>query len=603
MALTPELITQMIAQAKANPVTLPPRGAAPGGGFAASNYQLDPAKAAQYDPSQPRTYTPAQQQNIDLYKAGATKMPDGRPIYGWRETNPPTPILEPFEDPMTAVTGKLDNSADAKKKLDDAMVSGDIKARSLPTIDDTGMPPMPGQSRPDANAADLIAKITGAGSYADPVMRDDPTGTIPGMPKPPNFVNNMEDFFRLSPAERQQAVTDMQQWRPGQMPANNLVDWSGWLNAATSPTQMTAPTDTRLNAAQWDELTRDEQMKLLNPMNVVNSASGLQDGAPGQWGWGGPNQGYNFNVHDYGDMKLKEYGKQTNYADQFGQTVADKFQPGLLASLTEAAQSDPRSKFISDNLTPYMNDPGNLAFSTPNQGRNGPSDPLNSLGAAYDWQQQVADKKAAKKNSVNPRDALKETGMNRYWNGSFAGPTTGNQGLMVNWNLPGSQYPYGPAPVESGGYGGPDTGGSQYDPGPATVGGWGNAPSGGWGTNPYGIPVLGMMPRPQQPRPQRPMPGGYGSAPVPQPPMGGGGGQVGAPPPSAPPPYPGSTSTWPQPRPQMDNSGRPMPAPPMPYNPSMPGGDQGQRPNGMPAPTLAYGGAGYGQGNFRNFRR
>lgn len=93
-------------------------------------YDIPPGEQGDF-PSYPGDKRPPltadQQQMVDLYKSGATKMPDGRPIYGWLPTNPPRPILEPFESGTPPPAGSGDIDPAKVKGAADAIASNSLK--------------------------------------------------------------------------------------------------------------------------------------------------------------------------------------------------------------------------------------------------------------------------------------------------------------------------------------------------------------------------------------------------------------------------------------------------------------------------------------------
>lgn len=133
------------------------------------------------------------------------------------------------------------------------------------------------------------------------------------------------------------------------------------------------------------------------------------DGKPtGEFEWTNPG-GFEWQPYDYSDYAtlLPQMGKQMDVAGKYGQQVAEQFEPGLLAGMEEAAKTNPRDAYIASHLTDIVRDPGSAAYSVPNRmGRNGPADPINNAGMRFDWEKEVADKKANKA-AVGDRAAIK----------------------------------------------------------------------------------------------------------------------------------------------------------------------------------------------------
>lgn len=458
---------------------------------------------------------------------------------------------DPLMSSVPAPNLSAADKAAAQARLDAAIKAGGIAPKAMPYIPGGEMPPGVvagnGSNPATPGLLESIANAAGGGNYTIPVPGlangGTPPAAPPAIPASPNFVNGIEDYWKLSNDERQQAVKDFTNWAPGQMAPNQIMNWTDWLGAATNPTQGTAPTSTKLSQEQFNLLSRDEQLKLLNPGHLFESGLN-QDGAAGQYAWGGPQAGYEFNAHDYSGYGagLKEYGKQTNHADKYGDKVAGQFSAGLLNSIEQGAkQGDAKSQFIANNLKSYMDDPGGVNFQVPKNMmmRNGPSDPLNVLSMAYDHQQgprldpvlqaskdaKEAEKQARRAAKKNPPPLPEEDAVNdipQYADGTMRGafaPMYGNESQ-------GEVNPYVARPYVDRGPGRADQ------------------------------PRIGARPSPYGQRPRPPM-----------------GGQVR--PPSGPPLPTGG----------VVDGGWHSPRPVQPYNPNVPGGTQGQRPNGLPIPA------------------
>lgn len=583
------------------------------------------------------------------------------------EPLPPGMPVRPSDPNLAGASFKLDTSAATRKKIDDAIKSGKVPPRAMPQMPEgMGIPePQGTRPRPDdfkavgspvrtdadkakaaATLADFIknggptknvmpfipggempqgvvagngsnpatpgllesiANGAGGGNYTIPVPGlangGTPPAAPPAIPASPNFVNGIEDYWKLSNDARQQAVKDFTNWAPGQMPQNQIMNWTDWLGAATNPTQGTAPTSTKLSQEQFNLLSRDEQLKLLNPGHLFESGLN-QDGAAGQYMWGGPQNGYDYVAHDYSGYGagLKEYGKQTNHADKYGDKVAGQFSAGLLNSIGDVSKKgDERAQFIQNNLKAYMDNPGmfdNMGMGDVPRGTN-TSDPISRIGAAYDQQQAfyksqaereaaIATNKAQKKAereaeaaSRTARQAPKpvleeEPEMNAFASGTLS-PRRGRE---MGRKVSRSREPMPPALPA------PQSNGVIPRPNGMPIGGQVSPPSGPmprptpdntstWPTPnqyPPRPPVRPTIPTPD-PYEVRldPRPGLIYQQPVTRP---------GAPKMNAIPNGPPSLPPG-----GVVDGGWNSPRPVQPYNPNVPGGTQGQRPNGLPIPA------------------
>ena len=477
---------------------------------------------------------------------------------------------------------------------------------------------------PPSDAKNAIGTLS-PNDYAQLMEGVTPAPTPPLTMGNPNFVNSITDYWKLTPQQRQQAVSDYTNWQPGQMPQNQIVNWGDWLAAATSPTQMTAPKDTRISQEEFDKLSVWDQQKLANPMNALGGTQ-MQDGAQGSYQWYGPQLGYEYNINDYSNYKQKVMGQQKDYAQSYGDKVAEQFQPGLLQSIDHAAKyGNDKDRFIQSNLQNFMANPGWYNLPNGQSLMGGPTDPLSQLGRYYDSQQEIqtrnnekraqraeedpgrADRQAAYRAKYNlPPKPEKEPDMNLQ--GYATGTMFGGGGSMPIQNAGGPPVPGGdiysrrpafeqkrramqqqmngftgnPAPSTGEPVGPPPmTGGS------AGIPGMPSAPMPMPMEDAKGLPIY-QRPAPPPPVPYSPsLPGGTQGQRPNGLPMPMGGGTPGMPTGPMPMPNSGNTSTWPSP--DQYPPQRPQAPGLPPYNPAVPGGTQGTRPNGMPVPGQQYG--------------
>ncbi len=455
MAMTPDQVraamAAVMARAKAEPIPqgMPVRPADPK--FAGANFKLDTSAATRKKIDDaiksgkvPPRAMPQMPEGMGIPEPQGTRpRPDdfkavGSPVRTDADKAKAAATLADFiknggtlkdvmpkmdDDPLTAVPAPNLSAADKAKAaatLAAAIKAGGIAPKAMPYIPGGEMPPGVvagnGSNPATPGLLESIANAAGGGNYTIPVPGlangGTPPAAPPAIPASPNFVNGIEDYWKLSNDARQQAVKDFTNWAPGQMPQNQIMNWTDWLGAATNPTQMTAPTSTKLSQEQFNLLSRDEQMKLLNPGHLFESALN-QDGAAGQYMWGGPQAGYEYVVHDYSGYGagLKEYGKQTNHADKYGDKVAGQFSAELLNSISDASKyGDERAQFIQRNLKAYMDNPGmfdNMGMGSGNRATN-TSDPISRISAAYDQQQAFHKLQAEREAAIATNKAQKK---------------------------------------------------------------------------------------------------------------------------------------------------------------------------------------------------
>lgn len=425
---------------------------------------------------------------------------------------------------------------------------------------------------------------TGQTIDPDPVVRDDPSGTVPGMlsatPKP-GYEYIGGGYYAPVPK-----TTSVSAFRPGDESREGATIWKVGEDGINRPEQVV----TR------DASGRHANEAVPNKPETRGQITGWKSGAGETNGYNPSqsapteeqyNQSHGVPTIDRllldGDPVTR--GRTTPY-DSMDNSVKDTMSRQLVNSLNDVVRAGgnvvadgvvkkantpaDRARFIQDSLGLYMQDPSR--YETPgNQGRNGATDPISALGAYWDSNQsenqkplQGREQRAKDKKAMNGTSIIE-----RLARGSgFADPFESNPGQLdtTGWTGKGSGYDTADrirqrrqSPIST-------TPAPTPTPAPAPT----PAPS----PSPSPAPVLGGIPNP---------PGGGSATP-------GGTPTPHNPAYDSPPiiPQPGQPGYIP---PRQNST--PLP----PYDPTRPGGDQGQRPNAprpvIPMPTKPDGSPAY----------
>jgi len=399
---------------------------------------------------------------------------------------------------------------------------------------------------------------TGQTIDPDPVVRDDPSGAVPGMlsltPKP-GYEYIGGGYYAPIPK-----TGSVSAFRPGDESREGATIWNVGEDGINRPEQVVTRDANGRHANEATPNKPETRGLITGWKSGVGETNGYNptQSAPTEDQY---NQSHGVPIIDRllldGDPATR--GRTTPY-DSMDSSVKDTMSRQLVNSLNDVVRAGgegaDRARFIQDSLALYAKDPSRYESSA-SRGRQGVSDPVSALGAYWDESQpgnqkplQGREQRAKDKKAMMNGTSIIE----RLARGTFADPMESSPGQIdtTGWTGKGSGYDTMDKirqrrnrPVST-------------TPPPTTT----PAPTPTPTPTPSPAPILGNIPNP---------PGAGGATPGPV---------------STPPPGTGSTSTWPQ-GPYVPN--RPQPNPLPPYDPSRPGGDQGQRPNaprpGVPMPT------------------